>query len=134
MPALPWKTVHTPEPGARMIAVATELELARHRDIPAFLRLSNAITADMTNAPGLVGHSLSAHPVAKVFRTVSVWNDVASLNAFVGAGRHGATLTSTPFTFTPNATTRWNCTAEDLPLDWNSVTKRLRAAIPYRAQ
>jgi hypothetical protein len=48
-----------------------------------FFRFVRAIRAQLARTEGLIGYSLWAKPIAKLYWTPSVWTDEAALTAFM---------------------------------------------------
>jgi quinol monooxygenase YgiN len=88
MPALPWRS-HAPIEGAQEYTVlASKLVLRRLRSVPGFLASTLAIQRQLDATDGLVGYSLDADLIHRVFWTFSVWVNQASLDAFVTSEPH----------------------------------------------
>jgi len=125
MPALPWTTIRTPEPTRTYTAFATTLPLARHRDVPGFLRDTRRIRGQLRTAPGLVGYSLVAELRHRMFRTISVWEDEVSLRAFAGAEPHRTIMRRLSGRMGTTAFHRFDVVGADVPLTWRDVTSRV---------
>jgi nitrite reductase/ring-hydroxylating ferredoxin subunit len=83
VPALPWKTFTTPESDRDYPAMLSHLPLATFRATPKFFRFIFAIQRQLASSEGLIGYTLDAHPLAKEYWTLSVWEDRDSLWRFV---------------------------------------------------
>ena len=83
MPALPWKSFTTPEGDREYPALLSHLPLASFRAMPKFFKFVFAIQRQLAESEGLIGYSLDAHPLAREFWTLSVWEDRDSLWRFV---------------------------------------------------
>lgn len=79
MPALPWKSFATPESDREYPALLSRLPLATFRAMPMFFRFVSGIRRQLADTEGLIGYSLDAHPLAKEFWILSVWEDRESL-------------------------------------------------------
>jgi hypothetical protein len=90
IPDLPW-TAKAVSAGPGVVYV-THLHLRRLRDVPAFLRDSRAIRAQVMATPGARSMLLRAQPLARRFVTVSWWDDEPSARAFVRADPHRASM------------------------------------------
>ncbi len=90
IPDLPWtaKDIGT-GPG---VVYVTHLHLRRLRDVPAFMRDSMAIRAQVMASPGARSMWLRAQPLARRFTTVSWWNDEPSARVFVRTDPHRAAM------------------------------------------
>jgi hypothetical protein len=79
VPALPWKSFATPESDREYPALLSRLPLATFRAMPMFFRFVSEIRRQLADSEGLIGYSLDAHPLAKEFWILSVWEDRESL-------------------------------------------------------
>jgi predicted enzyme related to lactoylglutathione lyase len=77
------------EPGHEYLVMASHLPLRKNTSTVRFFRGVWAVRRQLAGADGLVGYTLRAKPFARDYWTLSVWNDQASLRAFMrsGAGR-----------------------------------------------
>ena len=86
MPALPWTWRQPVDPGRTYLAMASRLPLRRRRcSIPGFLRDAMAIRRQLARAREMAGYALDAELARKTFRTFSVRDDQASLDAFAAS-------------------------------------------------
>jgi hypothetical protein len=90
IPDLPW-TAKEVSAGPGVVYV-THLHLRRFRDVPAFLRDSRAIRAQVMASAGARSMMLRAQPLARRFVTVSWWDDEPAARAFVRADPHRASM------------------------------------------
>jgi hypothetical protein len=60
--------------------------------MPKFLRFVFGIRRQLADSEGLIGYSLDAHPLAKEFWTLSVWEDRDSLWRFVQKMPHSRAM------------------------------------------
>ena len=127
MPALPWTTISTPDPGPHLRRVRHELPLTRHRHIPGFLRDTRRVRRQLADAPGLVGYSLLAGLRAKTFWTVSVWEDEAALRAFAAAEPHRDITRRMPGRMGASGFETFTVAGADVPLRWADVRRRFAA-------
>jgi hypothetical protein len=80
-------------------------------------------------APGVVGWSLGANLLKLEFYTLSAWEDVESLHAFVRAGDHGAALARFEKDMrTPSIFVQFKVLGKDLPLIWKDAIARQQAS------
>ena len=90
IPDLPWTATDVGNgPG---VVYLTHLHLRRLRDVPAFMRDSGAIRAQVMASPGARSMSMRARPLARRFTTVSWWDDEPAARAFVRADPHRAAM------------------------------------------
>ena len=125
MPALPWTTIHTPDPARTYQAFATKLPLTSHRHVPGFLRDTQRIRRQLSTSDGLVGYGLLAELGAKTFWTVSVWDDEASLRAFAAAEPHRSIMRRVPARMGASQFHPFTVSGADLPLGWDAVKERM---------
>ena len=90
IPALRW-TAAAPGPGPGVVYLPP-LHLRRLRDVPAFMRDSGAIRAQVMASPGARSMAMRARPLARRFTTVSWWDDEPSARAFVRTDPHRASM------------------------------------------
>jgi hypothetical protein len=90
IPDLPW-TAKEVGAGPGVVYV-THLHLRRLRDVPAFLRDSLAIRAQVMASSGARSMMLRAQPLSRRFTTVSWWDDEPTARAFVRADPHRAAM------------------------------------------
>lgn len=93
MPTLPWAT---PRPRPALVAnptvMASKFQLRDRRDVPAFFIAALRIRRQMLNAPGVLGVSLIAKPLAGTFFTLSAWESREHLDAAVVGHPHVETM------------------------------------------
>jgi hypothetical protein len=80
LPALPWTSFTEAQGDKEYHALLSRLPLATYRATPKFFRFVFGIRRQLAESEGLIGYSLDAHPLAKVFWTLSVWEDRDSLS------------------------------------------------------
>jgi hypothetical protein len=83
VPALPWTSFTEAEDDKKYPALLSHLPLATFRAMPKFFRFFSGIRRQLAESEGLIGYSMDAHPLAKEFWTLSVWEDRDSLWGFV---------------------------------------------------
>ena len=127
MPALPWSRISTARPGTELTVMASRLPLRSHRHIPAFLRWTWRIRAQLAHAPGLVGYSLDAHPLGKTFWTLSAWTSRAAIEDFVRQEPHAVAMASIRPHMRKSTFVFWTVTPEELPISWADVRQRIDA-------
>lgn len=92
MAAIPWKSYRPPNPGRDYVLLLSFLPLKRWGSIPRLLMHNWRIAGQLKRANGLIGYSLLAHPLAKQFYTLSVWENDGALDAFVRAAPHAVAM------------------------------------------
>ena len=92
MPALPWTSIATAESDKEYPALLSRLPLKTFGAMPKFIRFVFGIRSQLADSEGLIGYSLDAHPLAKEFWTLSVWEDRDSLWRFVQRMPHSRAM------------------------------------------
>ena len=125
MPPLPWKTLATPQPGVKYVALLSFLPLKSFVMIPKFLWFTFQTQRQLSRSPGLIGYSLLAEPFHRRFWTLSAWQDSASLMSFVEQIPHNKIMQSLAPHMGKTRFVRWTVTATDIPLNWKDAQSRL---------
>jgi hypothetical protein len=133
MPALPWTTISPPDPGREYRVMASQLPLARYRDIPAFLSATMAIRTQLASAGGLIGYSLDAQLAGKTFWTVSAWDSQDALDAFSRADPHRTRVGVIRPRMRPTTFTFWTVPGADLPISWAEARRHIADSQAGRA-
>jgi heme-degrading monooxygenase HmoA len=128
MADLPFSAREQLVPGRRYVAQATQLSLVGIGGTPTFLRAVLAIRRQLADAPGLIGYSLRAKPLACDYWTLSVWEDAASLRAFVGSPPHAQLMRSLAPVMRATAFARWEIDGGDGQPEWPAALARLAEA------
>lgn len=128
MAALPWTSRSTPDLALECTVMASKLPLRSHRSIPRFLSHTLRIRRQLAQMPGLVGYSLDAQPLAKTFWTVSVWTSNVELSRFDRSDPHRSTKSTIRPAMLPTTFVFWTCRADELPIGWDEVRRRIREA------
>jgi hypothetical protein len=128
MPALPWRTISSPDRDREYVVMGSRLPLARYRDLPGFLRAAMLIRAQLAQASGLIGYALDAHPARKTFWTVSAWDSRDALDAFSRADPHRSRVGVIRPRMRPTTFTYWTVPGADLPIAWSEVRRRVARA------
>ena len=128
MPAMPWITLRTAEPGVDLTVVATRLPLRSHRDTPRFLRHTLRIMRQLGREDDLIGYSLLAELSRKTFWTVSAWDSRSGLGRFDRGHPHQGAKDSMRPSMLPSTIVMWTCTPSEVPVPWPEVRRRVEAA------
>src|SRR5215472_16723845 len=88
MPATPWKSFRTPEPGREYVALLSYLPLRTFGAFPKFFGYFIETQRQLRTAAGLIGYSMDAQPFSRRFWTLSVWEDSQALMNFVNQAPH----------------------------------------------
>ncbi len=126
MPALPWKSFTTPESDTEYSALLSHLPLATFRAIPKFFRFVFAIQRQLAESEGLIGYSLDAHPLAKEFWTLSVWEDRDSLWRFVHRLPHSQAMQDLLPHMGETGFFHFEVKGSAVPPDWQRTKRRMR--------
>jgi quinol monooxygenase YgiN len=126
MPALPWAPRRAVEPGRTYVAMASRLPVKRRRSIPGFLRDVLAISRQLARADGMVGYALDAELARKTFWTFPVWEDQATLDAFVSSDPHRAIIRRLRPLMGPTRFEFFQIPGSDLPLTWDQMKAPVR--------
>jgi hypothetical protein len=118
MPAMPWKSFRTPEPGHEYLALLSYLPLRRFGALPKFLRFTLQTQKQLSTAAGLVGYALDAQPFRRRFWTLSVWEDSQPLMNFVHQAPHSRIMQDLAPHMDKTQFVQWKVTSVDLPLQW----------------
>lgn len=127
MPTLPWTTpddAHT-TPDDGVVVLASRLELRSLRDVPGFLRAAMAVRQQVLHAPGALGVSLIAQPLAKTFWTLSSWQSQAALDTFTGAEPHRSTMARFRPRMREGTFVTWPVPPEDVTPTWPDAQARI---------
>jgi hypothetical protein len=128
MPALPWSSVRPAPETGELVVLASRLELPSYRLVPGFMRRALAVHKATKTADGAIGASLDARPAGKVFWTLSVWQDEASLRRFVGHPVHRAVMQRYRGRTKHTTFTTWTIPADTpLPPSWSDAKARVEA-------
>jgi nitrite reductase/ring-hydroxylating ferredoxin subunit len=126
VPALPWKSFTTPESEREYPALLSHLPLATFRAMPKFLRFVFAIQRQLAESEGLIGYSLDAHPLAKEFWTLSVWQDRDSLWRFVHRHPHSEAMQDLLPHMGETGFFHFEVAGSSVPPDWQETKLRMR--------
>ena len=124
MRATPWKTVQKPVPTREYVALLSELPLETFRALPAFLSYAREIDAHLKRAPGLIGYSMKARLLRKMFWTLSVWESTAALKAFVDERPHDEAMAALQGKMGRTRFIQWRIADFQCPPTWEHAFKR----------
>jgi 3-phenylpropionate/trans-cinnamate dioxygenase ferredoxin component len=126
MPALPWKSLATPESDREYHALLSHLPLNTFRAMPKFMRFTRQIRRQLAETEGLIGYSLDAHVLAKEFWTLSVWEDRESLWRFVQRIPHSRAMADLLPGMGQTKFFHFEVDGSSVPPDWEETKRRLR--------
>ena len=83
------------DPQKNVVATATYLPLRHWWDVIAFFRMSSRVQKQLEQTPGVIKFGLRIRPtdlLRKRYYTYSIWDDRASLNAFLRTEPHATAM------------------------------------------
>ena len=113
MPDLPWTARAEMEPGTGYLVMASYLPLKRITATVRFFRGVSAVRKQLATADGLIGYTLRARPLARDYRTLSVWKDDTALREFIRTPPHVQLMTSLKPLMGPTKFVTWTISAAD---------------------
>ena len=126
MPALPWTSFTEAEDDKKYPALLSHLPLATFRAMPKFFRFFFGIRHQLAESEGLIGYSMDAHPLAKEFWTLSVWEDRDSLWRFVQRMPHSRAVTDLLPHMGKTEFFHFEVKGTSVPPDWQETKRRMR--------
>ena len=113
MPDLPWTARAEMEAGTGYLVMASHLPLKRITATVRFFRGVSAVRKQLATADGLIGYTLRARPLARDYRTLSVWKDDTALREFIRTPPHVQLMTSLKPLMGPMKFVTWTISAAD---------------------
>ena len=115
------------------ICAATVFRARRWRDVIPFLQMSSGVQRQLKGTSGLVSYGLRANFLRRRYWTFSVWEDRASLEAFLRAEPHATAMRRMHQWVVPgdSAFVTWDSTNDSI--DWIEGLDRLRTSSSHRA-
>jgi nitrite reductase/ring-hydroxylating ferredoxin subunit len=126
VPALPWTSFSEAQDDKNYPALLSRLPLATFRAMPKFFRFVFAIRRQLAESEGLIGYSLDAHPLAKEFWTLSVWEDRASLWRFVHKLPHSRAMKDLLPHMGKTEFFHFEVKGTSVPPEWQETKRRMR--------
>jgi nitrite reductase/ring-hydroxylating ferredoxin subunit len=126
VPALPWKSFAAPESGREYPALLSRLPLKTFGAMPKFFRFVSGIRRQLAQSEGLIGYSLEAHPLAKEFWTLSVWEDRESLWHFVQRMPHSRAMQDLLPHMEQTEFFHFEVDGSSVPPDWQETKRRMQ--------
>jgi quinol monooxygenase YgiN len=93
--------------------MASHLLLKRITATVCFFRGVAAVRKQLATADGLIGYTLRARPLARDYRTLSVWKDDTALREFIRTPPHVQLMTSLKPLMGPMKFVTWTISAAD---------------------
>jgi hypothetical protein len=121
----PWKQSAEPDAGKEYLAIVTYLPVKHYRTVPSVAKYSQKVSAQLAQAPGLIGYSMASKPWSKQFWTVSVWENEAVLMAFAFSGVHEGIMASLHNDMGVTKFVRWKVLGSDVPINWEVALKKV---------
>ena len=120
----PGREVSPAEPGAELVYVATVLHLRRWWYVFPFMRMTSRVSKQLNQTPGLVRWRVKAELRAKMFYTLTVWNDRSSKDTFMVTEPHATAMKRINIWGGPRtAFVEW--VSSDGAIDWDEAKCRL---------
>jgi 3-phenylpropionate/trans-cinnamate dioxygenase ferredoxin component len=94
--------------------------------MPKFFRFVFGIRRQLAESEGLIGYSLDAHPLAKEFWTLSVWEDRDSLWRFVQNMPHSRTMQDLLPHMGETGFFHFEVAGSSIPSDWQETKRRMQ--------
>jgi hypothetical protein len=124
VPETPWQSYSRTAPERDYVALLSYLPLDSAWSLPRLVLYSIRIQRQLRTSAGLIGYSLRARLGAKQFWTLSVWEDVADLQAFVAAPPHLEVMKAMAPYMGATRFARWNVKGSELPIPWDDALRR----------
>jgi nitrite reductase/ring-hydroxylating ferredoxin subunit len=126
VPALPWTSFTDAEGDTEYAALLSRLPLKTFGAMPKFFRFVFGIRRQLAESEGLIGYSLDAHPLAKEFWTLSVWEDKDSLWRFVQKMPHSKAMQDLLPHMKQTEFFHFEVKGSSVPPDWQETRRRMR--------
>ncbi|MCU0683985.1 MAG: antibiotic biosynthesis monooxygenase [Polyangiaceae bacterium] len=95
-----------------------------------FRELIDEVLAQTLGQPGFLGHELAFSEKCKYGRTITLWEDEASMMNFVTSGAHATAMTEVRVVGVDGRTIDWDVTPDELPISWATARARLVPVLP----
>jgi heme-degrading monooxygenase HmoA len=128
MPKSPWKTFASADPDREYLVLASSIPAKRVSSTLRMFRGASAVRRQLASAPGLLGFSLLAKPIAKQYATLSVWESQAALDAFVQQNPHAGLMSELRPIMGETRFVTWHVPGTDARPRWDDALQRLGAA------
>lgn len=128
MPALGWKSLNSAAPDAQAYIMASHFEV---RSVPGsfrFLLKSLQAWRQVQGTPGVLGAALIAHPLQRVFFTLSAWEDRDALYRYAKTEPHRSIMPRMREVMRTSTFTFWTAPAAELPVSWVDAKQRISAS------
>lgn len=124
--ATPFKSVASKEldPNAELLVVVTHARLGQQGH-GEFYRQTGKVLDSMKGQPGLIGHSIRRTIGGDKAWTMTIWEDEASINAFVRGAAHRTAVRRSNASMTDIDFHRFTIPASQAPLSWKQVFAKI---------
>ncbi len=95
-----------------------------------FYELIDGVIAQAMGQPGFLGYELAYSSKCNYGRTITLWQDEASMMSFVTSGAHATAMAEVRVVGVDGRTIDWSVTADDLPISWATARARLVPVLP----
>jgi nitrite reductase/ring-hydroxylating ferredoxin subunit len=126
LPVLPWTSFTDAEGDKEYPALLSHLPLKTFGAMPKFFRFLFGIRRQLAESEGLIGYTLDAHPLAKEFWTLSVWEDKDSLWRFVQKMPHSQAMQNLLPHMKQTEFFHFEVKGSSVPPDWQETRRRMR--------
>ncbi len=133
MPSMPWTATQHIDRDRHYLVMATRSRITSRRHLPPMIAATQTLWAGLAATGGLLGYSMRADLIKATLATLTVWQDPASLAAFVRAEQHATVVAATRHWMRDSAFANWSAAGAELPPQWATADRHLdatRAARP----
>jgi hypothetical protein len=127
---LPWTLAASPS--GTVTVIVARLPLRSVRSLPATLAWTWRLRRALRDAPGLAGYALAMSISGSALWTVSAWTSRTALTAFEHSDPHQVAKIDLQARLRPATFAVWSCPAEQLPVPWPEVRRRILAGTRTR--
>ncbi len=118
------------EPLAEEYVVHTTQLLVKEEQFSEFLTLSDQVTEQLQQTPGLVAVGIASDPNCGFQRTLGIWSSEADMYTFAATGAHAIAMSSALSISATGKVTHWTVAPEDGLITWEQAMERLSAVPP----
>jgi hypothetical protein len=130
MAEMKWRSFAKPGPDKAYVALVSYLPLKRYWMLPALVKNTLEIQAQLGRSKGLIGYSLLAQLLRLEFWTLSVWEDERALMEFVHGEPHSRVMEALRPYLGKTAFAQWKLEGSDVPPVWPDAMKRVQPDRP----
>lgn len=111
--------------------VHTTQLLVKPEQMTAFDELSDDITAQLMQTPGVIAVGFAFEPSCGFFRTTGIWESQEAMMNFVVSGAHLEAIKAYREVAITGRTTHFEVAATELPVAWNDLIDAIADEPPY---